>query len=86
MLKKDFNWTRKTWTVDYESYYKKLIAALQNSAALFYPDYSLEWILRTDASIFGVGAVLLQVRDGVHEPIGFASQKFSDPATRWTTI
>lgn len=29
---------------------------------LAYPDYSLPWTLRTDASQYGVGAVLFQTR------------------------
>jgi hypothetical protein len=87
MLRKDFNWNPKTWSVDYQSYYQKLLNAIQNSAALYYPDYTLEWILRTDASIFGVGAVLLQLTPTNElQPIGFASQKFSPAATRWSTI
>ena len=58
---------------------------------LAYPDYSLPWTLRTDASQYGVGAVLFQTRtlpDGtlVHEPLHFVSAKFSDEAQRWSTI
>ena len=45
-----------------------------------------------DASKFGVGAALFQVRridaDGTKTlcPIAFVSQKFSGPASRWTAI
>ena len=44
-------------------------------------------MLRVDASDKAVGAVLYQERPDefgvVHEPIGFASQKFSSIASRW---
>ena len=66
---------------------------LQEAAAVFYPDYSLDWILRTDASLHGVGAVLLQIvkhatndTESFYQPISFSSQKFSPQATRWSTI
>ena len=88
MTHKDFNWDRRTWTEDYEGEFEKMKQALANSIALHFPDYSLPWTLRVDASDVAVGAVLYQTRtdsDGneVQEPIGFASQKFSGAAARW---
>eukprot|EP01039_Chlorochromonas_danica_P012062 gene12062-13699_t len=60
--------------------------ALSQSVANHFPDYSLDWVLRVDASDRAVGAVLYQERPDdygmfVHEPIGFASQKFSSTAS-----
>ena len=91
MMKKDFNWDRRTWKYDYEAEFHAFIKGLQDACELYYPDYSLEWILRTDASELGVGAVLLQKKildDGSEQlqPIAFVSKKFSDQATRWATI
>ena len=93
MTKQSFNWSDpSTWTVDYLVIFDKVKDALVNATAIFYPNYDLQWILRTDASQIGVGAVLLQVykpdndSDEVLQPIGFASQKFSPQATRWSTI
>ena len=91
MTKKTFSWDKATWKHDYEAEFKAFIAGLQASCELFYPDYTLEWILRTDASELGVGAVLLQrkVLPGSKvqlQPIAFIAKKFSDPATRWSTI
>ena len=34
---------------------------LQHAITLYYPDYSLVWILRTDTSLLGIAAVLIQV-------------------------
>lgn len=90
MLKKDFPWEKSQWKLDYHAVFTTVKAALQNASAVFYPNYDLKWILRTDASDFGVGAVLLQVDDSVsppqHQPIQFVSQKLSPQATRWSTI
>jgi hypothetical protein len=94
MVHKNFDWTNKdTWQHhdDYEDIFNKFKIALQESCALHYPDYELEWILRTDASQLGVAAVLLMRRkkdDGsfVLLPIAFASHKFSNAAINWTTI
>ena len=73
---------------------------LLDASRIYFPDYSLPWVLRTDASILGIGAILYQIRtfpspsEGgvgdspaeIYEPICTLSHKFSDPATRWATI
>lgn len=94
MVRTNFNWTdESTWTVNYRSLYETFKQKLQDATTVFFPDYSLEWILRTDASLHGVGAVLLQVVPAsnpndppIYQPIGFASKKFSPQATKWSTI
>ena len=92
MTCKDFNWNDKTtWKKPYEDNFNEFKEALIQAMPLFYPDYDLEWVLRTDASDVGVGAVLFQVKPQEDkttqiQPISFSSQKFSDTATRWNTI
>jgi hypothetical protein len=91
MTKSTFDWDSDKWKHDYVQEYKDFITGLQNACELFYPDYSLQWILRTDASMLGVGAVLLQVKileDGTTQlqPIAFIAKKFSEQASRWATI
>eukprot|EP00981_Chlorochromonas_danica_P007576 scaffold1801_cov193-Ochromonas_danica.AAC.3 len=93
MVSKSFDWDSSKWTVDYPAVFDNVKQALQASVALFYPDYALDWILRTDASLSGVGAVLLQVKPvtddttpAEYQPLGFASEKFSKQAQRWSTI
>ena len=79
MTKKDFNWKdRTTWTVDYPAIFDKFKSALLQACALHYPDYSLDWILRVDASTYGCAAALLMKQpqpDGSHKllPISFVS-------------
>ena len=99
MVHKTFNWAdRSTWTQDYEGIFARFKEILQQACALYYPDYSLPWILRTDASLHGVGAVLMQLYTPpetadkstqlrqILQPIAFASAKFSPQATKWSTI
>ena len=90
MTTKDFDWDRTKWKEDFEGVFKEFKMALQNSQRLFYPDYSKRWVLRTDASLLGVGGVLLQEMevDGKQElmPLFFISKKFSPAAMKWSTI
>ena len=69
MTTKDFDWDRTKWKEDFEGVFKEFKTALQSSQKLFYPDYSKRWVLRTDASLLGVGGVLLQemIVDGKQE-------------------
>ena len=88
MTKADFDWNKSTWTLDYESIFQTFKDKLITACELFYPDYNLDWVLRCDASDIAVAVVLLQIQvssDGtlIHQPLGFASAKLSDPATRW---
>ena len=93
MTKKDYSWDKTKWKgIDYEAKFQEFIEAIKTACTLFFPDYEKVWILRTDASLRGVAAVLYQVEidnDGKItsiEPIGVVSQKFSDQASNWDTI
>ena len=92
MTHKSFVWDPSTWKADYRKAFDDFKQVLVASTALYYPDYNLKWILRTDASRYGVGAVLIQVsidpstNAEVLQPIGFESSKFSPQALNWTTI
>ena len=94
MTAKTFKWDPKLWKVDYVSVFEEFKKALVGAVALFYPDYDLVWILKTDASEVGVGWVLLQLKpiegtDPVeyeHQPIVFGSKKFSEQARKWFTL
>ena len=90
MTKESFDWNKTSWKLDYEAVFENFKLQLRTATALFYPDYDLDWILRADASELGVGCVLMQVYvtpDGtrMHQPLLFASQKFSDQARKWST-
>ena len=93
----DFQWSQSDLG-PYRTAFDTLKQALLACAKLYFPDYSLPWILRTDASSRGVGAILFQQRyvsaakeaekpgELVHEPIAVVSHKFTKAATRWATI
>ena len=92
MTKASFNWDKpETWKHNYREQFENYKQGLQSACAVFYPNYELDWILRTDASDYGAGAVLLQVmeqtnREPVLQPIAFWSPKFSEQASKWPTI
>ena len=44
---------------------------------LAYPDYTLPFVLHTDASFQGLGAALYQTQDGKKRVLGFASRGLS---------
>ena len=74
------------WTHVQSTAWKTLTTLVAEHSMRYHLTYRHPIILRPDASKEGVGAVLLQVVDGVEQPIIYISQKFSDAATRWSTI
>ena len=84
MTKVDFNWSPLSWIIDYNSLFNEFKQKLLSSVALHFPNYSLSWILRTDASSIACAAVLFQISEsGIHQPLAFLSKKFSDSALNW---
>ena len=87
-----FDWSNKEKVDNRRKAFAEYKAVLAQRMKLNHPDFSLPWTLRTDASSFGIGAVLFQTRTDTttgeqrHEPLFFVSKKFSDAATRWSTI
>ena len=84
MTRATFDWDKSTWTRDYQADFEVFKAALIKSMDLMFPDFSLTWILMTDASDFAVGWVLIQLRPTpkgiVTEVISVGSEKFSTQA------
>ena len=54
---------------------------LEKEPILHLPDLTLPFILRTDASDVGIGAILLQERDGKKFPMAYASRKLLSTGT-----
>lgn len=50
------------------------------------PDVNQPFVLRTDASDTGLGAVLLQAEDGVLRPVAYASKKLTETEQRYATV
>lgn len=83
-------WNEVEWKHDYRLEFENFKKALTNSCKIYYPDYSLDWIVRTDASDVGCGGMLIQLfirPDGTVEEqiIALVSWKFSDKAKEWST-
>ena len=85
-----FNWTPSTWVKDYKTIFDIFKSSIQTAVTLHFPDYNLPWVIRSDASDHAVGAVLFQIysdsNGAVHQPIAFASHKFSGAAVNWDTF
>ena len=66
-----------TWSTECEEAFVKLKACLSTSPILKYPDFDRDFILETDASAKGLGAVLSQSYDNNLHPVAFASRALS---------
>ena len=90
MTHSKFNWDPGTWKYDYKKHFEEFKVHIAEAAMLHFPDYSLPWVVRCDASDKAVGAVLYQEftnEDGEieHQAIAFSSKRFSEPASKWDT-
>lgn len=65
------------WTAQCNDSFNTLKSFLISPMLLQYPDFKREFILTTDASDVGCGAVLSQIVEGNDLPIAFASKSFT---------
>jgi hypothetical protein len=82
LLKKDANFV---WIKAQESALQHLKSQLINRHILQYPDFSNEFILATDASNSGLGAVLSQGPVGRDLSVAYASRILNNAETHYTT-
>ena len=74
LTKKGLRWH---WTPECEEAFKELKQALIAAPVLPYPDPSIPYILDTDASQEGLGAVLSQVKNGQEKVVSYYSSKLT---------
>ena len=74
------------WSNEHESSYKALIDALSHPPVLRLPDFEEVFILRTDASNYGLGGVILQEFDNVKFPVVYASRKLKGSELHYSVI
>lgn len=74
------------WTKDMLERFNQLKKILGATPVLRLPDASSPFVLRTDASSRGLGAVLLQYHQGLPHPVAYASQKLLPRQTKYSTI
>jgi len=75
--KDGFDWKNKELVDNLKQHHNIFISKVVQAQELFYPDYNLPWVLQTDASLSGLGGVLLQDKEGVLQPIYFISKAHS---------
>ncbi len=71
------------WTDDCEKAFQTLKERLTTAPVLGYPDYNLPFVLQTDASGEGLGAVLVQVQGDAEKVIAYASRGLTPAETRY---
>ncbi|XP_057195726.1 uncharacterized protein LOC130557734 [Triplophysa rosa] len=74
------------WTAKAEAAFRDLKRALTSSPVLYAPDFGCQFILQTDASDTGLGAVLSQVLEGEEHPVTYISRKLSPAETRYAAV
>ena len=74
------------WGENEESAFNTLKQKLEREPILHLPDLATPFILRTDASDLGLGAILLQEKDGKKFPIAYASRKLLPREQRYSIM
>jgi hypothetical protein len=74
LTRKDQTWQ---WTQECQKAFEELKGKLSYPPVLAFPDLSKPFILATDASQVGLGAVLSQVQEGMERPVAYASRQLN---------
>ena len=74
------------WGQAQEKAFSSLQDCLLKQPILRLPDHSKPFILRTDASNFGLGAALMQQHDEKLYPVAYASKKLAPAETKYSTL
>lgn len=73
------------WTKDCTTAFDKLKSLLVTNPVLVFPDFSLPFILSTDASGVALGAVLSQMVNGAEHPVAYASRQLNAAERNYST-
>ena len=75
------------WDGDHQKAFDMIKNVLAEDAARFVPDLNKEFIVKTDASEKGIGAMLVQeTSEGTRRVVEYASKKFSEAEKRYPVI
>ena len=77
---------KTVWTPECQTALQRIQTLLSEDPILIIPDINHEFVVRTDASDYGIGAVLLQERQGVLMPCRYASRKLLPRETSYSAI
>jgi len=83
LLRKDQEWT---WGDLEQAAFERLKTALVSAPCLHAPDFKQPFILQTDASIHGIGAVLTQNIDGEEHPIAYLSRQLNEAEKNYSAV
>jgi hypothetical protein len=90
-LTKPLNDLRKKYAVWHwgpvqQAAFDRLKELLTTAPVLRHPDFTKQFIVQTDASGYGLGAVLSQMFEDGEHPVAYASRTLQPRETRWATI
>lgn len=74
------------WNADCQKAFDSIQRILTSKPVLILPNFDSEFILRTDASNKGFGAVLLQDSNGLYHPICYISRKLLEREQNYSII
>ncbi len=74
------------WGPEEEEAFQRVKTALTSEPILRAPDFSCPFLVQTDASDTGLGAVLSQVQDGEEHPVVYISRKLSPAEQRYAAV
>ena len=77
---------KTVWTPERQTAFQRIQTLLNEEAILIIPNINHEFVVRTDASDYRIGAVLLQERQGVLMPCRYASRKLLPRETSYSAI
>jgi len=84
LLKKE---EKFVWTTEQQNAFNELKSKLQHPPLLIHPDFNKQFILQTDASVDGIGAVLSQIGpDNQEHPIAYASRSLKSAERNYPII
>ena len=82
LLKKTQSWI---WYAEQQSAYEEIKLCLSNVPVLACPDFEIPFVLQTDASNTGLGAVLTQTVNDEEHAISYASRTLSEAEIKYST-
>ena len=74
------------WSEQETNSFRRLKQALCENPVLRMPDYEKQFVLRTDASDRGIGAVLLQEHENKLHPIAYQSRKLQNAELNYSVV
>ncbi|XP_070191283.1 uncharacterized protein [Littorina saxatilis] len=85
-LTKKFNPDKLVWNDEARRSFETLKEKISQKPVLCMPDHSKPFVLRTDASDKGMGAVLMQEHEETLRPVAYQSKKFNGAESRYATV